>query len=47
MNSVMLDLGFIKIYWYSFFILMGVIVGYKLAINESQKFKIPKDSFMF
>lgn len=43
MNSVMLDLGFIKIYWYSFFILMGVIVGYKLAINESQKFKIPKD----
>lgn len=43
MNSVMLDLGFVKIYWYSFFILMGVIVGYKLAINESQKFKIPKD----
>lgn len=43
MNSVMLDLGFIKIYWYSFFILMGVIVGYKLAINESQKFKILKD----
>ena len=43
MNSVMLDLGFIKIYWYSFYILMGVIVGYKLAINESQKFKIPKD----
>ena len=43
MNSVMLNLGFIKIYWYSFFILMGVIVGYKLAINESQKFKIPKD----
>ena len=43
MNNVMLDLGFIKIYWYSFFILMGVIVGYKLAINESQKFKIPKD----
>ena len=23
MNSVMLDLGFIKIYWYSFFILMN------------------------
>ncbi len=43
MNNIMLDLGFIKIYWYSFFILMGVIVGYKLAINESQKFKIPKD----
>lgn len=43
MNSIMLDLGFIKIYWYSFFILMGVIVGYFLAIKESNKFKIPKD----
>ena len=43
MNSVMLDLGFIKIYWYSFFILMGVIVGYFLAIKESKKFKIPKE----
>lgn len=43
MNSIMIDLGFIKIYWYSFFILMGVIIGYFLAIKESNKFKIPKD----
>ena len=39
MNSVLLDLGFIQIKWYSFFILIGVIVAYTLIYKELKKKK--------
>ena len=43
MNPVLLDLGFIQIYWYSIMILLGVFIGGSLIIRESKKFKIPED----
>lgn len=43
MNPVLLDLGFIKIYWYSIMILLGLFIGGSLIIKESRKFKIPDD----
>jgi len=43
MNPVLLDLGFIKIYWYSIMILLGIFIGGSLIIKESKRFKIPED----
>ena len=43
MNSVLLDLGFIKIKWYSFFILLGVLIASLLIFKESKKKKVPED----
>lgn len=43
MNPVLLDLGIIKIYWYSVMILLGIFVGGSLIIKESKKYKIPED----
>lgn len=43
MNPVLLDLGFVKIYWYSIMILIGVFLGGTLIIKESKRFKIPED----
>ena len=43
MNPVLLDLGFIKIYWYSIMILLGVFVGGSIIIKEAKRFKIPED----
>ncbi len=43
MNPVLLDLGFIKIYWYSVMILLGIFVGGSLIIRECKKFKIPEN----
>ena len=43
MNPVLLDLGFIKIYWYSIMILLGIFVGGLFIIKEAKKFKIPED----
>ncbi len=43
MNPILLDLGFIQIYWYSIFILLGVVIGTSLIMKESKKFNIPKD----
>lgn len=37
MNRVLLDLGFIKIYWYSFLILIGAFLGCYLALREGKK----------
>lgn len=37
MNRVLLDLGFIKIYWYSVFILIGAFLGCYLALREGKK----------
>ena len=43
MNPVLLDLGIIKIYWYSIMILLGVFIGGSLIIKEAKRFKIPED----
>ena len=43
MNPVLIDLGFVKIYWYSIMILLGLFVGGSLIIKESKKFKIPEN----
>lgn len=43
MNSIFLDLGIIKIYWYSVVILAGLLVGGTLAIKEAGKWKINED----
>ncbi|MEG2321999.1 MAG: prolipoprotein diacylglyceryl transferase [Bacilli bacterium] len=43
MNPVLLDLGFIKIYWYSVMILLGLLIGGTLVIKESKRYKIPED----
>jgi len=43
MNPVLVDLGFIKIYWYSVMILIGLFLGGSLIIKESKKFKISED----
>ena len=40
MNPVLLDLGIVKIYWYSIMILMAFLVGGTLAIKEGGKWKI-------
>lgn len=45
MGSVLLDLGFIKIYWYSVMMFLAILVGGTIAIKEAKKFKIP-ESFM-
>lgn len=43
MNPVLLDLGFIKIYWYSVMILLGLFIGSSLIISESKRYKIPSN----
>ena len=43
MNPVLVDLGFIKIYWYSIMILLGFFIGGCLVLKESKRFKIPED----
>ena len=40
MNPVLLDLGIIKIYWYSLFIFMALLVGGILVLIESKRFNI-------
>lgn len=43
MNNLLLDLGFIKIYWYSFLICLGAVIGAVLAVKEAKKNNISKD----
>ena len=37
MNRIFIDLGIIKIYWYSVMILLGVIIAIFISIKESKK----------
>ena len=46
MNPILFDLGFIKIYWYSVMILLGVFFAYIFIMAEAKRFGINKD-FMF
>lgn len=45
MNNIFLDLGIIKIYWYSIILLVAFFLGGILALKEAQKKGI-KESFM-
>ena len=46
MNRVLLDLGFIKVYYYSIFILLGVLAGIIMVWFEIRKDKINKDEII-
>lgn len=43
MNSVILDLGFISIKWYSILILLGIVISYFYIMNRAKKLDINKD----
>lgn len=43
MNPVLIDLGLIRIYWYSVFIFIALLVGGILILRESKKFSIPEN----
>lgn len=43
MNSVFLDLGIIKIYWYSIMIFTGLLIGGWLILKESKRFGISEE----
>lgn len=43
MNPIFLDLGIIKIYWYSIMILLGMFIGGSYILKESKRFEIPED----
>lgn len=43
MNAIFLDLGIIKIYWYSIIIFVAILIAGWLALKESKKWKIPED----
>ena len=45
MDRVLLDLGFIKIYWYSLTMFLGVLVGIIIAYIEIKRKKIDKTKF--
>ena len=46
MNSTLLDLGFIKIKWYSFFIFLGIIVAFILIKREANKKNLKNDDLI-
>lgn len=46
MDSTLLDLGLIKIKWYSFFIFIGVIIASFLIIKEAKKKNIKEDTII-
>lgn len=43
MNAILVDLGFIKIYWYSAIMFVAILIAGYLALRESRKWKIPED----
>ncbi len=45
MNRIALDLGFIKIYWYSITMLLGVLAGIIVAYLEIRRKKIDSNKF--
>lgn len=46
MNRVALNFGFIKIYWYSIFILLGMIAAFLTVHKEIKSQKIDEDKFL-
>ncbi|HWO78734.1 MAG TPA: prolipoprotein diacylglyceryl transferase [Bacillus sp. (in: firmicutes)] len=45
-NRVAIELGGIEIYWYGVIIISGAILGLWLAIRESERRDLPKDTFV-
>lgn len=43
MNPILLDLGVIKIYWYSVCIFLAILVGGSIILRESKKFNVSED----
>ena len=43
MNPILLDLGFIKIYWYSIFIFLAIFLGGTIVLRESNKKYVEED----
>lgn len=43
MNPVLLDLGVVKIYWYSIMIFLGLLIGGSMVLSESKRFNISED----
>lgn len=43
MKSVLIDLGFIQIYWYSLTMFLGILLGAYLVLKETRRFKIADD----
>ena len=43
MNPIMIDLGFIQIYWYSFFLIIAFLIGGLLILREAKKQNIEED----
>ncbi len=44
MNPEIFHIGMFSIRWYSVLILLGMIIGYLLAVKEAKKFNISKDT---
>ena len=43
MNPIMIDFGYFRIYWYSFFILLAFLIGGFLILKEAKKQNIDED----
>ena len=46
MNRVALNFGFIKIYWYSIFILLGMITAFLIVHKEVKRQNIDEEKFL-
>lgn len=46
MNRVALDLGIIKIYWYSILVFLGIVAACFLIYKESKKQKLNKEDLI-
>ena len=46
MDRVMFSVGPISIYWYSFFIIIAVIIGYNMVVNYSKKISYRTNAIM-
>ena len=46
MDRVMFSIGPVSIYWYSFFIIMAVIIGYNMVVNYSKKINYKTGAIM-
>lgn len=45
MNPVLIDLGYLRIYWYSIFVFLGLLVGGTVLYKEARRFDVP-DNFI-